>query len=790
MQVLLRFLGSALVSEHWSNDEISAEVLDYGEVVVASAKEVISVISSFVYPRLYGTNKERLSYVYYLLSACCRCLRQSGDQTQGMNEEFLKLLEQECRRVSFIEDLDFKNIASLSSLNVDQFSAEVCRNISDSSVTALAEMVKNLQEVTSSSQGQHLMTWQSVYKFHVLNHLEVLESKSQRGVDQSQIEDSYDLCRIYIKELTGKDILEIIGSYRMLYLYLFEEFSSKSQLLSLLNFWVKLVRDIMEFTSIESLDEGLLTCLQALTFLVETDEVPIDMGWRIVSIYGKVGLSSGWVEEISNLYRAATFAGCSFKMLSKIFSHQEDLSLLYTSTIDSILSNFDQDAGDGRNLVNLLTSLSETQSVDEILNGVRQKVWEKLVSFSDDQQMPSKVRVFSLQMMEGISGNDTSNVKPWKLWNPSDFSETCDHADSFSSTLVALKSTQLFSSVSPSTEIIAEDMKTINSAVSCFSRLSEMATLEAHLKTLEAILEEWEGFFSKPPARGSNFESENWDEGWELALEEVADSAPSSSSSSLSSLHSCWMLIMRKYVELSNFRDVIELLDGSLSKSHGVLLAEDEAASLLLLIDERKSFMGIKIALLLPYQALWFRSLSLLEDKLKLGDAYPKKGLIDEELLSLSLSSGILPSIASDSSYQRVFSNYCCSVGSLSRICQEAMARDARENRARERKPTFSFFSNVLFPLFVCEITKSGHLLLAGFMVAQWMHTHSAVSLVNTVEVNLKKFLESQSQRTEPDLGDLGSCKSLLFTVSNLGAKLGDSIQSALSALSSDVNRS
>lgn len=843
MQVLLRYLGCALVSEHWTNDEILGEVLDYKEDVVASAKGVINLISSVVYPQVDGRNKQRLSYVYSLLCACCRHLRQTEEQTPMIREysehphkldmaQFHKLLEQECKRVSFIRELDFKNIAGLIDLNFEHFNTEVCSHISDSSVTALAEMVRSLHGVYIDSQDRGLMSWQSVYKCHVMTQQEALEGRSQRFSDliESQqfftdVEASYGSCRIYIRELPREDILYIVGRYGMLYLYddhfesLSDESASRQFLVSLLNFWIKLANDITEFITSGLPDqERLSTGLRVLQRLVAADEVPTDEAWRAVSLYGKLGLSSGWAAESSHLYRAMAFAGCHFKAIAEAFSGQassssdpaEGISQLYTSTIDSILSSSDSDADGRKNLLNLLSSLSEIPPGEvEVLNGVRRRVWAKMIAFSDDLQMPSHVRVLSLQMMEAVAGKQGRNlpaelaggVRAWEGWDGSLYAEpheTHDQGDGpsrFTSSLVALKSTQMLSSVSPVAEITPEDIKTVDSAVSCFSRLSETAVSETHLNTLRAVLEEWEGFFSDGGSvKGGSFAGDDWDEGWEDLPEELTqeETEPAPSSSSLNPLHSCWMLILRRLVGLSRLRRVIELIDRSLSRPHGVLLSEDEAQSLLQLVGERDCFMGLKMALLLPYRALWFQSLNMIEDELKQEDP-SKKGSDDEELLSLVLSSGILPSIAADRSYQRAFAYLCCSAGRLSRICQEAMLRERKGSRGRARETTFSLFGRFLLPFFISELAKAGQLLLAGFMVSQWMHTHPSFSFVGTVEVSLRRYLEAQSQSlsrlSDSDLRDLGSCKSLTFTVSKLGAKLGDSIRSTLSALSSEMRR-
>ena len=156
--MLLRFFGSALVSDHWGNDDILTEISEFGEDIVRCAQEVIAMISSVVYPEIDGHNKQRLAYIYGILSACYMRLRKTEDQalvalTHQYHQhkkhnlepfQFYKVLEQECQRVSFINELNFKNIAGLDDLNFGHINEEISINIHASTVEALADMLRVL----------------------------------------------------------------------------------------------------------------------------------------------------------------------------------------------------------------------------------------------------------------------------------------------------------------------------------------------------------------------------------------------------------------------------------------------------------------------------------------------------------------------------------------------------------------------------------------------------------------------------------------------------------------------
>ncbi|MQM08521.1 hypothetical protein Taro_041374 [Colocasia esculenta] len=849
-KVLLRYLGCALVSELWTNDEILAEVLDYKEELIGSAKGVISVIYSFVYPEIDGRNKQRLSYVYSILSACYLRLKRTEEPVATMSEylghphttditQFYKLLEQECQRVSFIRELNFKKIAGLVDLDFEHFNEEVRNHISEYSVSALAEMVQNLLSLYNDSADRGLISCQSVYKYHILSNLETLDTRRQSCMNLSdsqefsgELEANYESCRIYIRALPEEDILNTVGRYCSLCLpHNFsetqsDESASKPCLVTLLNFWIKVAGDIQEFLGSEvckgksnsSNGERLSNCLQALRRLIMMDEVSRDQGWRIVSVYAKLNLPSGLVADISSLYKAMAFSGCYFNTIFEIFSEQEptsadhieDISQFYVNTIDAILLKLDGNNYDRRNLLNMLSSLSKLQSTDgKLINTVRYGVWRKLIAYSDNLQISNHIRMYALQMMEAITRKNIKNLpielasdlQPWEEWEGSCTETDGAHnpGDVFSrvtSTLVALKSTQLSAVISPMVEITSEDLKTIESAICCFLRLSEFSTSELHVNTLQAILEEWEELFidgsdgkCSDMVEERNDWSDEWDEGWENFPEELRmREGKQIASSSIHPFHTCWMEIIIKLVGLSQLRGVMQLFDRSLSKSQGILLSETEAQSLFQLVVGVDCFMGLKIVLLLPYRTLWFQALSIIEEKLKQEDT-PEMASADEELLPLLISTGILPSIATDSSYQKVFSYLCCSVGHLCRLSQENILKHRDDGRKVANEDGFSLYIRVLFPLFVSELSKAGQFLLAGLIVTQWMHTHSSFSLINVVDLSLRKYLEAQlqTQHLVEYLEELGSCKSLAFTVSNLRGKFGDSIQSALSLLSSDM---
>jgi len=864
--VLLRFFGSALVSDHWGNDDILTEISEFGEDIVRCAQEVIAMISSVVYPEIDGHNKQRLAYIYGILSACYMRLRKTEDQalvalTHQYHQhkkhnlepfQFYKVLEQECQRVSFINELNFKNIAGLDDLNFGHINEEISINIHASTVEALADMLRVLVGIYNDTEVTvRLMSWQAVYKHYIQCCLAYLESEIESRCTSSmksdelqemvgKIELNYNVCKKYIKSLAEADQSYIIGRYCILCIQscspswkLSDKSAQRDCLSALLSFWIKMADE-------EGLDiKYLARCLKILKKLVTEDEISTDCGWSAVSGYIKLGLNGGLTADISSFLRAMIFSGCGFMFVAKVYSeaelHSTSLSLdgrinnlvdLYVYLMEKSLLDLSRGCEEHQDLHHLLSSLSRFGDGDyaEDLNKIRCRVWGKLTAFSDDMQLESHLRVYALELMQAITGQNLTSlpaelasvVQPWEGWEHSCFTtsnlSSAERGEGSSSTitssLVALKSTQWVAAISPDTKISPEDLATLESAVSCFLHLSEMATSLPDLNVLKAVLEEWEVLFSSNEMEVSkekaatlessvkeefnNWSTDEWDnEGWENIPEEELVKTEGDESYSIRLLHSCWMEIIRKLVGLSELNLVIEMLDKSFSKSKGVdvLLDEDEALCLYKLVVPIDCFSALKMLLLLPYKGPWLQCLHVVEATLKDGGGSPSNASLSVdhcyELLILVLSSGVLKDIATNPTFGKVLSYLCHLVGYLARHCQEYLVKCRSDNDGSLERKRVLFFCTVLLPCFISQLVEAGQCLLAGFIVSQWMRTHSSLGLIDVIEASLRRYLEGQRPGGESaGIGEMESCGCLVYSLSRLRGKLGGMLQSAISVLS------
>lgn len=867
--MLLRFLNSVLISEVWSEDDIIDEFSEVKGEMLACSVEAIKIISLIIYPAIDGINKPRLAYIYSLLSDCYLKLEETKQPLLVIHSEpvqvstvglahFYKVIEQECRRVSFIKSLNFKNIAVLGGLNIKCFKSEVLNHIDEHSLEALAVMVQNLVGMYAEPLPEGLISWRDVYKYHILSSLMALETRAKTDNDIgnpenlqsliSELEQSYDSCKQYIRILTHSDLLDIMRRYFTMIIPLKgyseglpDNSTWQDCLIVLLNFWIKLTAEMMENVSLETSreklefnPESLLQCLKVFIKLVMEDSVSPSQGWNTVLGYVNYGLVGGSAIEIFFFCRAMVFSGCGFGAIEEVFSEAasksppssillinsegnfdgvQDLPHLYLTILDSILQELVAESHDHQNLHRLLSSLSKLEGNLEEMTRVRHAVWERMALFSDNLDLPSHVRVYALELMQFISGGNIkgfsteiqSNILPWEEWHELHFasksSETNtnpglpDHADTssrFTSTLVALKSSQLVAAISSSLEITTDDLSTVDAAVSCFSRLCEAATTDRHTDALLAVLAEWEGLLvierdleNSPEAHdaGNNWSSEDWDEGWESFQDEEPAEKEKNKESSLSihPLHACWMEIFKKLIVQSRFMDVLKLIDGSLAKSNGMLLDEDDAQSLTQMVVGVDCFVALKLTLLLPYEAMQLQCLILVEEKLKQG-GIPDPISRDHELLLLVLSSGIISDIIAQSSYSSTFSYLCYLVGKFSRQYQEARL-SKHKHQEEANHSTLLLFRTTLFPCFISELVKADQSMLAGLFLAKFMHTNPTLSLINIAASILTRFLEAELQAQQ----GAGSYEALGNTVSSFRDKLRNSMETALASLSNNV---
>ncbi|KAH0691659.1 hypothetical protein KY289_019017 [Solanum tuberosum] len=870
-KVLLHYLRSIFVSDAWSTDDVRNEVSNHREELLACAAETIKCISSSIYPAVDGHDKQRLSLIYGLLSDC---YLQQDEQKDPMHPHsihiarFSKIAEEECCRVSCIEDLNFKNVAGIQDLNLDCFNSEISAHINENNVEALANLVKNLLSVCDGPVPDGLLSWQYVYEHHVLSLLTKLEARTEQGVDIqsseslhcliSEIEQTYNTCCKYLKFVPNPARLDILK--RFLAIILPAEGSFKSLpcgsgwqvcLAMLVDTWLRMLNDMHEVALLENSEERfclecIMMCLKVFARLVAGEKVSSSQGWATVIGYVGYVLVGDVAAEIFNFCRAMVYAGCGFGAVAVVydevmahFPHEagsltdfkkeaasiQNLRNLYLSILKTILQELTDESCEHQCLHYYLSSLSKLDGDLDNLQSVRQAVWERLEEFSENFQLPNHVRVYILELMQLIAATDKSSkrfssklqveVHSWEGWeNLHNASANCentatdgisnkiDTSNKFTNTLIALKSTQLVSTISPNIEITPEDLSTVESTVSCFLGVSKFAESESHVDALLAMLREWEGHFSREEIEkdsgevsdgGNSWANDDWDEGWESFQEPIEEEPKKGAKLSVHPLHVCWMEIFRKLLTISQYNKMLKLLDKSVAKPGEVLLDEENAQGLSQIAVEIDCFLALKLMLLLPYEVIQLQCLESVEQKLKQEGISDKIG-VDLEFLLLVLSSGVISTIITKPSYGTTFSYICFMVGNFSRQCQESQLSSSGRGESAESesisKDYIDLFPRLIFPCFISELVRSGQQVLAGFLVTKLMHTNPSLSLINIAGACLTKYLERQIQilhDNNPSSRDgVGSSEPLVNTISSLRDRMQNLIQSSLLSLSHD----
>ena len=516
-QVLLQYLNSVLVSEVWALDDIRDEISEFKNEILACAAEAIKTISFSVYPVIDGHDKERLASIYGLLSDCYLQLERTKESVPVVHpnpehitisfSRFYKVVEQECSSVSFIKNLNFKNIAGLDGLNFKSFTSEIYAHVDEHSVEALAKMVQTLIGICRDPVPGDPISWQDVYRHHVHSLLEAFEvrvkmlpqfeSPEIHGLI-SELEKVYDVCRKHVRVMAYPDVLDIMKRFFTVIIPLnkfIEGLSSdltwKDCLIFLSSFWLRVIDDMQEFMNHECPEkcnlECLMCCLKVFTRLVIEGRVSPRQGWSIIIGYVNHGLTGGFAFDVFIFCRAMVFAGCEFGAIAEVYSVAmsllqtgsssvtdtercleiiQDLPYLYLSILETILQNLADGSLEHSYLHRLMSSLSRMDGDLEDLKRVRHAVWERMAKFSDNLMLPSHVRVYALELMQfitdpggnakGFSSELQSNVLPWEGWDGSRSiateSETTanrgvqtqtDSSSRLTSTLVALKSSRL-----------------------------------------------------------------------------------------------------------------------------------------------------------------------------------------------------------------------------------------------------------------------------------------------------------------------------------------------------------
>ncbi|KAI3752509.1 hypothetical protein L2E82_24543 [Cichorium intybus] len=447
---------------------------------------------------------------------------------------FYNIMEQECTKLSSVKDLNFKNIANLTGPNLGCVTNEVYAHVNENTVETLADIMKTLTGIYKDRVPEGLIPYPYVYGYYVSTSLTYLENDAKSNHHQTP-----DTLRSFINDLEVVSFLKITPSLDSGFDHLSHDSKWKDDLIFLLNFWLRLMNDLKTFVSSNDLEfspDCVMICLESFVELVKVESIPTSEGWAAIFSYINFGLVGDVYTEILNFCRSMMFSGCRFKAIAYIYeaaiskfpldTNLSDLTHLYLRILETILKDLALGSVDHQNLYRVLSSLSELEGDLDNLNKVRTVIWDELGKFSDDMEIPTHIRVRMLQVMQFITS--TSSYR-------------------FTRTLIALKSTQLLSSIFPTLEVYPNDLSTIESTVSRILNLSLHVVSRPHINVLMGVLGEWEGLFGKLSVKEDDGGNDDWDEGWEVDEELIEkETRKDDNTLAVHALHECWAEIFKK----------------------------------------------------------------------------------------------------------------------------------------------------------------------------------------------------------------------------------------------------
>ena len=501
---------------------------------------------------------------------------------------------------------------------------------------------------------------------------------------------------------------------------------------------------------------------------------------------------------------------------------QQHIIKIYSLTLDSALETSEPSLlirdsnGDMDRLLGLLASLrshedgkdSEEQDTPwrKLLSETRQLVWHRLSDYARNLQVPTRMRISVLELQESFRkgefiGRDGLSIT-WGGWDTSSIEQVgrTSGSDIFQSqnSLVALKSTELIRPLWPGKQVSSDDLATVDAATTLFTNLLADASTDEQFLVLSSLLKEWNAIFEAESTEGNSEvdDGSEWGEGWEECDDEVK----------IHALHLCWKAILQKLTDVGRLKGALQVLDGALVHPSPSILTEAEADELLSSIKSHDTPSALKVSLLLPYHSLQLTMLGLLEDELSASsqmdvlDSFrggfhaetssqktTALSSVDEELVGLLLSAGVLSTVAGNSRFPRLFAAVCRALGLLAGQLQNHQLEELRGSSVSVQDNHLYLMA---FPLFVAELTCARLYSLAGALVLQFMRVPPSLAVWSSAYIALKRYLEALCEFHADAEWYVANARRSLYmpsTMQRLAHRMKDAPRSGLAVLAKDM---
>ncbi|KAH7288226.1 hypothetical protein KP509_31G017900 [Ceratopteris richardii] len=708
---------------------------------------------------------------------------------------------------------------------------------------------------SSSTPEVHMSKEQSsrVYQYQELKQSCTIESNQNQCLNLFVLETNFKLFERYLKQLdsmerwlamqkfmdaTAKVVLKQMGES-------FDDSRCRERLCSLLHFWIIVLDSLVNeepkgAVSVKATRAGLelKACCEGFQKIISSNLVSGSLSLEVIARF--IDSPSHEGERLRFLH-AMISSGCSFRavlsvwqhLLKKLENHTAgiddpiDISALYVQVVSSSintcsvfgqsLSSFDECVSHFEPVLKAVVSLSNgfecndenlQESGITSIHEVRLNVWKTICGFAENLSIPSSLRVWLLKLRELIaSGHQQKGLLHGFDFHLRNFDVTWIGWDALvlkgqgtpplKHTIIALKSTELLSTAWKDCIIDANDLFSLETAISALNKLTLRVTNARDAYLLVRMLEEWGDIFGWENSEGENLEvkplveenahiNNGWDDGdgWDNIWDESEGVTESgnvveSDLRLVNALHTCWKSAL---VKLASFKEV-DLIVQSLDRAHlrngRTILTREENHELVSLILEEDPISALKVSLLLPYEDCQDLALTCLGSKIKSTMSCKEDNgsrqivPIDDCLLVLVLASRRFSTWADDEKFTPIFSR-------LTHLLSSMIQRGQFSS---------NFVRYTVLPFFVASLISTSKYKIAAALALQSMRVHPAFMTWNGAYLSVRKFLEFSafppSETSDLAVADLKPFSCISSSVQYLQTQLQKTLNTAVQYLSS-----
>ena len=677
----MRYMETLFQSEMATEDDIASLLEHHGQQLLQRPEAVLNALIPTVYSALDGVNKKRLHYYFQVISECSSSLEKDGKDIEQKMSDYWKAVADESLEASKVaQDLDFKRIAGLESLNHSLAMEEIVHHVNRSNVAPLAAMIGHLHDFAA---GGRFPTSEEVYMAFIGKVLGVTFAESSQDevaidkpVDTVETLDiKYSVFCHHLDQLSAEDTLRVVEAILCKSVPICDRFIVEEPcgetLLALLALWTRvfgdaesLLRSRQQASTEISCQQvkALHTCCKTFTVLAKEKTVSGKQGWEVVNkvVHSVALLRSDAVSMKFLSYMV--LGGCPLSAVLAVADclsaedsplasgkdeerltgpgaqysgsqstevdpdNQSIITNLYLQILESALPDIE---GTGkRSVIAVLTSLASDGNLEEcdrreqnIHHHTQQSVWQCLSASACNLQIPPRTRINILELQEALRTGQLKGLDglplQWGDWDSGSTVEV-DRAEGHE-----VSQSQSSLAALKSTELVRHlwpNKQITNQDLSTVDAATALFNnLIADASTQEHVL----ALRSLLVEWDTAFEAEptkntkaGETESWEEP-EWGEGWEECEDDTTVHALHLCWATVLQRLAVDGCMKEVLQVLDGALAHPSTPLVNREEAEQLVSSVGAHNALSGLKLSLLLPYGPPQASALSKVEEEIK-----------------------------------------------------------------------------------------------------------------------------------------------------------------------------